>query len=346
LDGRSEKRAAHVGGDISGANMRIMSEDEIRRLLRVEDVISTVEEAFRTRYPNAVMPPRTHIDVAGGSFLVMSCYDTIRDELGLKLVAVQQKPEWPAHRVQATYMILDTAVGVPKAIISANYLTDLRTAAVSAVATKYLARQNLDTLGILGTGRQAEVHLKVLAHVRKFSRILVCGSNATCSRDFAQRMSVELNVAVEPADARTCAMQSDVLCTCTTAIRPLFDGRLIRPGTHLNLVGAFQQHTREVDSATIRRSRVFVDTYDGALSEAGDLLIPMSEGLISRDHLLADLHELVTGKKLGRVAEADVTLFKSLGCCLEDLVTAELLADIASSLRFSADECDSTREMG
>src|SRR5437660_8846088 len=138
-------------------------------------------------------------------------------------------------------------------------------------------------------------------------------------------MSQKINRPVESVDAQTCATQSDVLCTCTTSPVPLFDGNLLRPGTHLNLIGAFQPHAREVDSRTVQRAHVIVDTYDGALAEAGDLLIPIKEGIISRDHIAADLHELLTGKKPGRTSASEITLFKSVGCALEDLITAELL---------------------
>src|SRR6267143_6564728 len=120
-------------------------------------------------------------------------------------------------------------------------------------------------------------------------------------------MSQEINRPVESVDAQTCVTQSDVLCTCTTSQLPLFDGNLLRPGTHLNLVGAFQPHTREVDDATVVRSRVVVDTYEGALAEAGDLLIPMKQKLITRSHILADLHELVSRKKTVRSKPDEIT---------------------------------------
>jgi ornithine cyclodeaminase/alanine dehydrogenase-like protein (mu-crystallin family) len=135
-------------------------------------------------------------------------------------------------------------------------------------------------------------------------------------------------------DARTCAAQSDVLCTCTSNSAPLFDGRDLRPGTHLNLVGAFRPQTREVDSHTIQNSRVVVDTYGNALSEVGELLIPLQEGLITRDHIVADLHELVSGAKQGRRSPEEITVFKSVGCALEDLVAAELLLAADPAQRF------------
>lgn len=302
-----------------------LTEDEIRRQLDPVRVIATIEAAFRDRYPAITIPLRSHIPLCDGVFLIMPCYDRSGGVLGMKLVTVLNNPPRAEDRIHATYMLLDPASACPKLIIPANHLTDLRTAATSAVATKFLAREDAQVLGIFGTGRQARAHMKVLPLVRQFRRALVCGRNSEPTRKFADEMSVELNLPVEPVDAKTCAAESDVICTCTTAQAPLFDGHLLRPGTHLNLVGAFQPHTREVDSATIQRSRMVVDTYEAVLAEAGDILIPMNEGLITHDHLLANLHELTAGKKSIRRSAADITLFKSVGCALEDLVTAELL---------------------
>ena len=151
-----------------------------------------------------------------------------------------------------------------------------------------------------------------MRRVRPFVRFVVCGINPASTRRFSEQASAELKVPVEAVDAATCA-QSDVVCTCTTSATPLFDGHLLRPGAHLNVVGAFQPHTREVDSATIQRARVVADTYEGVLAEAGDLLIPMKDGLIGRNHIVSDLHELVSGKKDVRTNPNDITLFKSVG---------------------------------
>jgi ornithine cyclodeaminase/alanine dehydrogenase-like protein (mu-crystallin family) len=239
----------------------------------------------------------------------MSCFDRSRRALGMKLVTVQDNPARPEDRIQATYLLLDPDTARLRMTIPANYLTDVRTAATSAVATKFLARADARTLGIFGTGRQAQAHLKLLPLVRRFQRVLVCGKDSQASREFAQHVAANLPIPIEAVDASTCAAESDVLCTCTNAQTSLFDGKLLRPGTHLNLVGAFQPQARR----------------HAAPVEAGDLLIPIGEGLIRRDHILADLHELTSGKKYARRTPADITLFKSVGCALEDLVTAELL---------------------
>jgi ornithine cyclodeaminase/alanine dehydrogenase-like protein (mu-crystallin family) len=149
--------------------------------------------------------------------------------------------------------------------------------------------------------------------------------------EFAKKMKGERALEIEVVDAARCAAEADVICTCTTSRTPVFDGRRLRPGTHLNLVGAFQPDTREVDDETVRRARIVVDTYDGALAEAGDLLIPLANGTIRRGQILADVHEIASGRKKGRTSREDITLFKSVGCALEDLVTAKLVYERAIS---------------
>src|SRR5580658_10386011 len=330
-----------------------LTEADVRRLLDPVELCAALESAFRDRYPSISLPPRTHAELAHGIFLAMSCSDGAADTLGMKLVLVRDKDVRdkdvgdinardqdvrdqhagdPAKshagelhaaaeknlpltegRIQATYLLLDPETAQPRLSIAANYLTDLRTAATSAFATKFLARRDASTLGIFGTGRLALAHLAVLPLARNFDRVLVCGRNSARSAAFVQKVSAQLpDLTVIAADPRTCASQSDVLCTCTSNSAPLFDGRDLRPGTHLNLVGAFRPETREVDTYTAR-------------SEVGELVIPLQEGAIARDHVAADLHELISGKKQGRRSPQEITVFKSIGCALEDLVAAELL---------------------
>lgn len=305
--------------------MHSLTEDEVRKQLQPEQVIVAIEAAFRDRYHSTVVPARSQLNLATGIFLIMPCYDSAGQALGMKLAMVQNQPDSPNSRVQATYMLLDPRTAQPVLIVPANYLTELRTAATSAVATKFLAREDPRVLGVFGTGRQASAHIQVLPLVRQFEKVLVCGREHNASRAFAEKMSSEMNLPVEPADAQSCAAQSDVICACTTSPTPLFEATVLRAGAHLNLAGAFQPHTREVDSATVRRARVFVETYGGVLAEAGDLLMPIQEGIIGRDHIAGDLHQLVSGTKTGRTDDRTVTLFKSVGYALEDLATAELL---------------------
>jgi ornithine cyclodeaminase/alanine dehydrogenase len=303
--------------------MRVFTDSEVRSLLDPTEVVDAIEAAFAREYSTtAVMPARTQVQVAGrGVLLVMPCYDSAVPGLGSKLLTAFDSA---AQRLQATYVLLDPLTGELRALMAANYLTDVRTAATSAVATRHLARRDAKVLGVFGTGRQARSHIEVIATVRRFERVLVCGSSAARSRAFATTIASEFGLTVEAADAHSCASQADVICTCTTSSTPVLEGKWLRPGTHLNLVGAFQPDKREVDSETMRRARIVVDTYEGALGEACDLLVPIREGVISREHVIADLHQLASGKAAGRTSADEITVFKSVGCALEDLVTATL----------------------
>lgn len=312
--------------------MHVLTEVEVHRLLDPRALITAIETSFRDRYPSIVMPTRTQMRLADGIFLIMPCHDRLDRGLGMKLVKFNENPRTPDDRLQATYILLDADSGRAKLVIPANYLTDMRTAATSAVATRLLARPDARVLGVFGTGRQARAHLHVLRHVRNFERALVCGRDTDRSRLFAEQMEHELGMKVEAVYSRTCANESDVLCTCTTSKTPLFDGNMLRKGAHINAVGSFQPTTRELDDVTVRHARIVVDTYDGALTEAGDLLIPLKSGVIKRENILADLHELTKGKKVVRTGPNDITLFKSVGSALEDLAAAELLEEAALSL--------------
>jgi len=306
--------------------VRELSESDVRERLDPARLISAIELAFRERYPTVSIPARLHMEVTDGVLLIMPCYDRRGNALGMKLVTVRRNPAHSEDRVQATFLLLDPTTSVPRLAMPANYLTALRTAATSAVATKALARDDVKSLGVFGTGREARAHLHALPLVRKFETVFVCGRDSKRASIFAEKMCQEMSIPVTAVAADDCVANSDVICTCTTSISPLFDGKLIRPGTHLNVVGAFEPHTREVDALTVLRSTVVVDTYEGTLAEAGDLLIPIRERSIDRGHIRMDLHEMLSGKIWHRGSRDEITLFKSVGCALEDLVAAELVA--------------------
>lgn len=296
--------------------MLTLNDTDLESLLDPMEVIDELRAAFANGFERVKMPTRLQMQAGSAVILVMPCAIEGEPYCGVKIVHVSRANS--GNTVEASYMLMDAKDGHIIALLSANYLTDVRTAAISAIATDLLSAPEATTLGIFGTGRQALAHVAFLLRVRHFERILVCGSSPEKSTAFADEIHGE------PADPATCATESDVICACTTSTTPLFPGELIRPGTHLNLIGAFQPQAREVDSVLIRRSRVFVDTYEGAFAEAGDILLPLAAGEIQRDHVLGDLHELVTGAKTGRMNASDITIFESVGCALEDLVTARL----------------------
>lgn len=308
--------------------MLYLTEDQVRGLADVDSVIAGIRAAFVRDFSKTLrMPVRSSLPLeASGVLLVMPAYDSALGVAGIKTVTVTN-----TSGVSASYELLDPASGAVLARMEANWLTDLRTAATSALATSLMARPEAHILGIFGSGRQAEAHIAVLPRLRRITRVLVCGSGNSDVQPFCLRMKEHYKIEVSPADPETCVRQSDIVCTCTTSSVPVFDGRWLKPGMHLNAIGAFQPETREVDGDTVRRSRIVVDTYEGAMAEAGDVLIPLRDGAISRDRIVGDLHEIASGKRQGRIRPEDITLFKSVGCALEDLVTAKLVYERARS---------------
>jgi ornithine cyclodeaminase/alanine dehydrogenase-like protein (mu-crystallin family) len=315
--------------------MRMFTEQDVRELLAPEDAIASLEAAFLRDWQAKVsMPNRLHMQLpTGGSFLVMPCSDHELPAVGMKVVTVRKTVLAGESRIYAVFFLYSDATGELQAVFEANRLTAVRTAAVSALATRVLARTDAHVLGIFGTGVQAWSHVELLRLVRDFKQVLICGSTTAKSRQFAQRAAPFYGVDVVPADPATCAAESDVLCTCTTSIAPLFDGRLLRSGTHLNLIGAFRPDTREVDEYAIRRARIVVDTYDGALAEAGDVIIPLNMGLIKTEDV-ADLHDVISGRKSSRTSQEQITAFKSVGCAYEDLVIAKLIYEAALTSKY------------
>jgi ornithine cyclodeaminase/alanine dehydrogenase len=313
--------------------MRILGRETLEALLPPDDVIAAVERAFResaagraAALPRAVLPMGRH-----GVFLAMVSALPRLGALGTKLVTVvarNQRRGLPT--IHATYLLTDPETGAPLALMEAGFLTAIRTGATSAVAARYLARPDSRVAACFGAGVQARFQLLCLSRVLPLAEVRVVGRDPRRAAAFAERMRGELGIAVRVAGSRKAAVTGADLITCaTTASRPVFSGRDIGPGVHVDGVGTFRPATREIDTLTVTRSRVVVDTYEGAWEEAGDLLIPIKAGAITRRHVRADLAELVAGTRRGRTSSEEITLFKSVGYAPEDAVTARLAYDRA-----------------
>lgn len=312
--------------------MLILSRADLERLLPPNAVIEALEAAFRLQAAGgARVPPRTVVPVTDdGVLLLMPA--TARppaDEdvaLGTKLVTVYAGNRSRGHpTIYASYVLLDGATGQPRAWLEGAYLTGLRTGATSALAARFLARPDARRVACFGAGAQAAFQLRCLAAARRLERVLVVGRDPLRTRHFAEATRRELDLPVEVAtDPRAATRGADIVICATTSPTPVVFGCDLQPGAHLDLVGAFRPTEREADTEAVRRARVVVDTYAGALEEAGDVLIPLREGAIDRAHIAAELSELVTGARPGRTHADQITLFKSVGWALEDLAAARL----------------------
>jgi len=307
----------------------ILSREDLKELLTMGEVIEAVEDGFNEyKGGRCVVPVRmpVRIEKEEGIFLYMPAYLEKERSFGTKIISIFPKNSMKGlSTLQAVYVLNDPTTGELLAVMDAILLTAMRTGAASAVATKYLARQNASVMGIIGTGAQAPYQAEAVCLVRPIREILAFDLVEGRAKEFSKRLSKHLKIPVRPvASPQKVVTHADILVTVTTSSQSVFNGNDLKPGTHINAVGAYTPEMRELDDATVRKSRIVVDTYEGCMAEAGDLLIPLRAGQLSEESIYADLGEILLGRKTGRLGEDDITLFESVGFALEDLVTARL----------------------
>jgi ornithine cyclodeaminase/alanine dehydrogenase-like protein (mu-crystallin family) len=269
---------------------------------------------------------------ADGVLLAMPCAVAEPPALGAKIVSVYRgNSARGLPTVSSIYVLSDYDTGAPLAVMDGGYLTGIRTAAGSAVATRALARPDARTLGVFGTGVQARFHVETIRRVRHIDRVMVVATSDAKARDFAEWVTRDTGLAAEPASPEA-ASAADVVATCTTSPTPVVVAERVRPGAHINAVGAFTPSTRELPPRVVSRARVYVDSRAGALSEAGDLLLAVEEGGFSLSDVVGEMGEVLLGNVPGRDHRDDVTLYKSVGAAFLDAATARLAFISAGSL--------------
>jgi len=310
--------------------MLILTRQDVESLLVMLDAIGAVEAGFRQMAAGAVeMPQRLVTPVAphNGIHLSMPAFVAGDPEtLTIKVVTVynDNRTLYDLPTIHAVLLLHDARTGKPLALMDAEHLTAMRTGAVSGVATRYLARSEAEVVTLFGSGVQAGPQLLAMAAVRPIRQVYVVAQRD--SRAFADSMATTLEIPVEATvDVRAAVTAADILCTATNSPTPLFDGAWLRPGTHINAIGAYTKTTREIDTETVRRSRVIVDRRQAAQAEAGDIVIPVQEGAIGSDHVVGELAEVVAGTVQGRRSADEITFFKSVGLAVQDAVTAALV---------------------
>ncbi len=313
--------------------MLVLGRRDLERLLTPTSVIAALESAFRQYAEGSCrVPPRQTVELPDdGRLLVMPAALFQSHALGAKLVTVHRKNlERGLPTLHASYVLLDLETGAPLALMEGSFLTGIRTGAASALAARFLARPDSRNWACFGAGVQAAFQLRCLATVFPLEKVSVVGRSPERTWAFAEAMTKELGIPVTIARSASDAVsRADLVVCATTSPSPVFDGKDLRAGTHVDAVGAFRPETREVDTEVVRRAHAVVDSYAGALAGAGDLLIPIQEGAITRAHIAAELAELVTGAKPGRTRHDEITLFKSVGFAIEDAAAARLAYDAA-----------------
>jgi ornithine cyclodeaminase/alanine dehydrogenase len=311
----------------------LLSREDVMQVLDMGDCMDVVEKAFgELSSGTAVLPLRINITPPDGLALYMPAYLKEMGALACKVVTVY-KNNPKLHNLPTTIgkvLLQDPGTGDVICIMDGGYLTAVRTGAASGVATKYLARKaNGMAAGIFGAGVQARMQLWAVAVARKLSSALVFDISDEAADKFAAEMSRKLSLDVIRVKSPEELLKSDIICAATSSATPIFDGRKVSQGSHINGIGSHTPTARELDSEIIKRSKFIADSREACLKEAGDIMIPIADGVIKADHIHAELGEIVTGKKSGRVNDKEITLFKSNGLAIQDAATAKLVYEKA-----------------
>src|SRR5690554_6938086 len=302
--------------------MRVVSAAEVAEALPWEPLVQRLAHTFREGVES---PPRHHHAMhrpdGEATLLLMPAWEKA-GYIGVKMVNIfPQNADHGLPAIAGVYLLSEGAHGRPLACLDGSELTRRRTAAASALAARELAREDAETLLVVGTGKLAPMVIEAHAAVRPIRRVRVWGRNVEKARRIAAHYADCFDCqAVTDLEAAT--READIISCVTLATEPLIRGAWLTPGSHLDLIGAFRPGMRETDAACLQRSQVFVDTYAGAQGEAGDILQAIDEGAFAFEDIAADLAELLRGEKPGRQSGEAITLFKSVGASLEDLAAA------------------------
>lgn len=310
--------------------MLILGREEVERLLPMGECIEVMAEALSILARGEALQPlrQAHwLPDRRGLLGVMPGALLDGEEgavLGIKVITVfpgnHEKGE-ESHL--GSVLLFEAEMGKLLAILDAAAVTAIRTAAVSALATRLLAREDAGDLALLGSGVQARSHLAALREVRPLSRVRVWSRHPESARRFADEESARHNLPVEAAaTAREAVEGADLVCTVTSAREPVLEGAWLAPGAHVNAAGACMPAARELDTEAVRRARLFVDRRESALAEAGDLLIPIRNGELGEDHIAGELGDVLVGRLPSRRSPDEITLLESLGLAVEDLAAA------------------------
>ncbi|MBB2943072.1 ornithine cyclodeaminase/alanine dehydrogenase [Actinoplanes lutulentus] len=304
----------------------ILNRSDVLALLRVEDVITAVEQAhIDLAHGRAALPAPASASLGDATFVAMTAASEPAGLATVKLLA-----DLPG-RQRSTVLAADTTTGECAAIIDGAVLTRFRTAAATAVATRALARPDARVLGLIGAGPLAEAHAHALSAVHPFSSVVLWGRTPSRSSELAARLQKDLGIKAEVvAGPREVTLASDVLCTLTPSKDPLVKGDWFLPGLHVNAVGAPPRPDhREIDTAGVARARVVVDSYATTMHESGEAVLAVAEGAVTEEHFRLELGDVLAGLEAGRQTHEQITLFNSVGVGLQDLATARLLIDEA-----------------
>ncbi|MEC9055558.1 MAG: ornithine cyclodeaminase family protein [Verrucomicrobiota bacterium] len=311
--------------------MKTIGPEEVHAALSYPALIDALQETFSGEFS---MPPRNVFLLDENSdthdaFAVLPSWNT--SLIGVKAFTYFPSNSEPYKSLYSKIMLFDRAHGEPLALVDGTTVTFWRTAGISGLATRLLARENAETLLLLGTGNLATYIIRANASVRPLKRVLVWGRTASNTGKVVDEMNAELDgIEVSVADnlEEACG-QSDIIVSATGSHEPLVLGDWVKPGTHTDFIGNHHADKRECDTALVLKSKVYADSYANCFKEAGEILVPISEGVFTKEDVVADLSEMCSGSATLRQSDDEITLFKSIGMGISDLVGAGLAYQVS-----------------
>ena len=316
-------------------HFRLLTEQQVHSLLPMPDLIAAMESALAKFSAREVLQPVRSVLTVGPTkayFGLMPAYVPSPASLGAKLVTVfgeNHKRDLPSHL--ATILLLDPETGALQAIMDGRYITEARTAAVSAVSTRFLAKADAATLAIIGSGVQARSHLEAYQLVRQLKEVRIWSPKQRSRDQFVEDMGGHVPISIVACDSADAAVRgADLIVLVTSSPTPVIDDAWVSKGAHVVCVGACRPNQQEMPPALVARSRLYVDSKAAALVESGDVVMNVAAKLFDESHIRGEIGELVLGRVAGRASADDITVFKSLGMAVEDVVAADLVFRRAS----------------
>lgn len=309
--------------------IRIISKDDVEKLISMSEVIEVLEKVFADYTDGkTTVPLRTKISVEknNGNILYMPAFLPENDALGLKIVSVYPgNAEKNKQTIFSVLMLNDAETGEPIALMDAEHITALRTGAVSGLAARLLSKEDSSIACVFGSGVQARSQLEAVCAVRPIKKAYVFSKNESRRQKYCEDMSKKLGIEVIGCnDEKAVLPDADIIIAATTSNTPVFDGALIKPGAFVTGVGSYTPAMQEIPETLVKRASIVVDAYGAALKEAGDLIIPLEKGVISRENIIGELGEIVLGRA-GRKNNEEIIFFKSVGLAIQDMSVAPIV---------------------
>jgi len=309
--------------------LKYFTADDIKRALPMPEAVEVAKEAFRQLSSGQVVAPaRTHLEIPEHrtTVLLMPSYIPEFKQIGLKLITLcANNPERGLPLISALVIVTDAVTGTPIAVMNGSSLTALRTGAASGAATDVLARKDARVVAIFGAGIQGRTQLEAVAAVRPLKEAYVIDLDVERAKMYAREMGETLSLDIRVAGPAEALPRADIICAATTSTEPIFSDRDLKPGVHINAIGSCKPHVREIPGETVARAKIVVDQREASLSEAGDLIIPLRQGLIDEGRIQVEIGEILSGLKPGRSSASEITFFKSVGHAVQDLAAASFV---------------------